>query len=69
MYTHEIIETIKNSNGVITKEQYIDMCLNSPQIIQVYVDPDNRAKFNYFAMQCDDYDGEIKFRVENNFNN
>ena len=63
MYTHEIIETINNSNGIITKEQYMDICLHSPQIMSVYVDPDNRTKFNYFAMQCDDYDGEIKFRV------
>ena len=64
MYTHEIIETIKNNNGIITKEQYMDICLHSPQITSVYVDPDNRTKFNYFAMQCDDYDGEIKYRVK-----
>ena len=63
MYTHEIIDTIKNNDGIITKDQYVDVCLNSPQIIKVYIDPDNRTKFNYFAMQCDDYDGEIKFRV------
>lgn len=63
MYTHEIIEAINNNDGVIAKEQYIDICLNSPQIERVYVDPDNPTKFNYFAMKCSDYSGEIKFRV------
>lgn len=63
MYTYEIIETIKNNNGVITEKQYIDICLNSPQIESVYIDPDNCTKFNHFAMKCNDCDEEIKFVV------
>ena len=63
MYTYEIIEAINNNDGVITKEQYMNICLTSPQIENVYVDPENPTKFNYFAMKCNDCDGEIKFRV------
>lgn len=63
MYTHEIIETIENGNGILTQEQYMDICNNSPQITNIYVDPEHCTEFNCFAIKCDDFEEEIKFKV------
>ena len=63
MYTYEIINTINNNNGIITRQQCVDMCVNSPQIEKLYIDPDNYTKFNYFAIKCSDKEEPIKFRI------
>ena len=63
MYTYEIINMINDNNGIITRQQCVDLCVNSPQIEKLCIDPDNYTKFNYFAMKCTDKEELIKFRV------
>ena len=63
MYTYEIINIINNNNGIITRQQCVDICVNSPQVEKLDLDPDNHTKFNYFAIKCSDKKELIKFRV------
>ena len=62
MYTYEIIDTINNNNGTLTRNHFVDMYINSPQIEALCVDPDVR-KFNHFAIKCNDKEELIKFRI------
>jgi hypothetical protein len=62
MYTYEIINTINNNNGILTRQQCVDICVNSPQFEKLYIDSDAN-EFNHFAMKCSDKDELIKFKI------
>ena len=62
MYTYEIIDTINNNNDLLTRKQFVDIYINSPQIEELCVDPDTR-EFNHFAIRCNDKAELIKFII------
>ena len=63
MYSYEINEVMKNSNYIIRNDEYLEICLNSPQIIRVTY----RSFGDSFEIQTSD-GWRWSFLVTNNMN-
>lgn len=44
MYSHEIVEYIQKNNNELTPLEFIDIINSSPQICDVYYEPNNKFR-------------------------